>query len=510
MRIIVVSLYCLISILGYSQKYGNAWIVGYSNDSTFIPKIGKTVLNFSTGKLEFEYTFGQRKPDLGFTNASLATIDGKLKYFTDGYNIYSGDQNVISNGDSINFGPIWVDYDVGGYPTEYNHVFLPMPGKESTETILLHFNLDYYDPPLTERFTITPNFKMSKIRWDTVTGRDAVLFKDSIILKGDFIQKHMACTRHANGRDWWIIIEDYLTNNHRMFLLDPTGIHLKSIQKIGIPADSSDWTGNSLFTPNGMQYIKYLRGYQIQIFDFDRCYGELSNPQVIINDKTSTSSVNSYLEVSSNNRFLYLNSDSIIWQYDLFANDIKGSETIIGVWDGYYFMGQLNTDFHQMSLGTDGKIYVSCRSSTNLGHVINNPNEKGSNCNFQLRGLEIPAYMFGNFPKLPNFKLGALIGSTCDTIITSVKNESALHDNHVLVYPSETSSYISVKSINGKINSKIRIKLIDISGRILFSNEYENLNNEIHIPLFEYVEGLYLIDIKDNNGNHWLKKFIKL
>lgn len=486
-----------------SQNYGDAWIIGYDRDSTTWPKYGKTILDFSNGKLETNYTFGEPKPNLGFTNASLASKSGKLRYFTDGYHIFNGEQNIIPNGDSINFGPVWVDFnDV--YPTEYNHVFLPMPGEEENETILLHYNIEYY-PQFTKRFTYAPYFKIAKIKWNSNTNKDTVLFKDSIILKGDFIIHHMACTRHANGRDWWIIIEDYLTNNHRIFLLDPNGINLKKNQEIGIVADSFDWTGNALFTPDGGRYIKFLRGYQIQIFDFDRCTGELSNNKVIIDPSTFNKDL-CYIEVSPNSRFLYLNSDSLIWQYDLFASDIKSTETIVGAWDGYYFLGLYNTNFNQMSLGNDGKIYISCRSSSNLAHVINNPNEKGANCNFQLRGLEFEAFMLGNFPNLPNYKLGALTGSTCDTI-TSISNK--FEENGILIYPNPATSFVIINEIDGIIHSSVKLQIFDINGKICYSNEYHNLQKQIKIPLLEFPQGLYLVQISDINGNYWLNRFIK-
>lgn len=231
-----------------------------------------------------------------------------------------------------------------------------------------------------------PAFKITKIKGATYQNRDTVCFKDSIVSNGDFVEIHMACTKHANGRDWWIIIEDYLTNNHRIFLFDPSGIHLYRTQQIGEIADSLDATGNSNFTPDGSKFIKYLRGYQIQVFDFDRCSGILSNAKTI-NNELALNSDFCYLAISSNSRFLYFNCDSLIWQYDLYANDLKQTETLVGVWDGFYFKDQLSTAFNQMSLAEDGKIYVSCRSSTNLIHVINNPNEKGLNCNFILRGL---------------------------------------------------------------------------------------------------------------------------
>lgn len=475
--------------------YGAAWIVGYSNDSTFLPKYGKTEINFSSGNINVEYKFGEKLPELGYTNASIGNKNGTLRYFTDGFRIYDNKQKVISNGDSINYGRVWRDY-VGGYPAEYNHYFIPMPGKEDIQTALIHFTINYH-PDFIQRYFFAPVFKFSRIEFDRISKENLVSIKDSIITQGDFVQSHMALTKHANGRDWWIIIEDYLSNNHRVYLLDTSGIRLYANQKIGVPADSFDWTGNSIFTPDGEMFIKYLRGYQIQIFDFDRCLGILSNPRIVIN-KNALFKDYCYVVVSPNSQFLYLNSDSIIWQYDLHAKDIQSSETIIGEWDGYLFENRLTTSFNQLSLATDGKIYVSCRSSSIYLHVVNNPNEKGLNCNFHLRQIELPAFMFGNLPAPPNYNLLVKTKSSCDTLLSSSSNNLNVE---ISIYPNPVYNYFKIGS---DLHSYLYVRLLDLMGTIVkeYQKNYNNYYDVSDIPA-----GIYFIQVRLNNRDY-LKKII--
>jgi hypothetical protein len=296
----------------------------------------------------------------------------------------------------------------------------------------------------------------------------------------------MALTKHANGRDWWIIIEDYLTNNHRIYLLDTSGIRLFSTQELGVEADSFDWTGNSLFTPNGEMFIKYLRGYQIQVFDFDRCQGTLSNPRTVVNEKALYKDA-CFSSVSPNNRFLYLISDSTIWQYDLLASDIKGSETVVGEWDGFYFENRLTTAFNQSSLAMDGKIYVSCRSSSIYLHVINNPNEKGAGCNFELRQVELPAFMFGNLPTPPNYNLLSKKGSACDTLVlNSVVN--SIRGDEIGLYPNPIGTYFR----------------IDMVGNTL--RDYQG-NDPNYYDLSGIPPGVYMVHI-NGNGRSVIRKIV--
>ncbi|MEP7195180.1 MAG: T9SS type A sorting domain-containing protein [Saprospiraceae bacterium] len=478
-----------------SQNYGAAWIVGYSNDSSFYPKYGKSEINFSNGKIEINYRYGEEIPNLGFTNSSLAYKDGTLRYFTDGYRIFDQNQKIIQDGDSINYGRIWRDY-YDEWPSEYNHYFIPMPGKEEIQTIMIHFTIDYH-PEFIKRYTYTPELKYSLIEFDSLKNKSFIKIKEKIIAKGDFVEKHMALTKHANGRDWWIITEDFLSNNHNIYLLDTAGIKLYTTQKIGTPTDSFDWTGNSIFTQNGEMFIKYLRGYQIQIFDFDRCSGILSNPKVIINEKGHFKDL-CFITVSPNNRFLYLNSDSTIWQYDLFSSDIKNSETVIGEWDGYFFKNRLTTSFNQISLAPDGKIYVSCRSSSIYLHVINNPNEKGLNCDFQLRQEELPAFMFGNLPTPPNYNLTALKMSTCDTLL---KNYNYINEEF-RIYPNLIDNYFIIDSYS---HFDYRLRIVDMIGNVI--KEFKN-NNINHYDVSDIPSGIYIIQIEVKDGQYSKKIII--
>jgi hypothetical protein len=69
-----------------------------------------------------------------------------------------------------------------------------------------------------------------------------------------------------------------------------------------------------------------------------------------------------------------------------------------------------------MQLGPDGKIYAACASGVKSFHVIHNPDEKGLNCDYQQHGVALPTYNAFSIPSFPNFRLGPLDGSSCDTL----------------------------------------------------------------------------------------------
>ena len=180
------------------------------------------------------------------------------------------------------------------------------------------------------------------------------------------------------------------------------------------------------------------------------------------------------------------------------AKDIQSSETIIGEWDGYLFENRLTTSFNQLSLATDGKIYVSCRSSSIYLHVVNNPNEKGLNCNFHLRQIELPAFMFGNLPAPPNYNLLVKTKSSCDTLLSSSSNNLNVE---ISIYPNPVYNYFKIGS---DLHSYLYVRLLDLMGTIVkeYQKNYNNYYDVSDIPA-----GIYFIQVRLNNRDY-LKKII--
>lgn len=99
----------------------------------------------------------------------------------------------------------------------------------------------------------------------------------------------------------------------------------------------------------------------IQIFDYDRCNGNLSNFIQIENDSIKPSIwVN--VAISPNSKYLYASTNRKIFQYDLEAANIQASMEIVGIWDGFIYDRYFTTSFCDMQLAANGKIYISCAS----------------------------------------------------------------------------------------------------------------------------------------------------
>jgi hypothetical protein len=137
---------------------------------------------------------------------------------------------------------------------------------------------------------------------------------------------------------------------------------------------------------------------------------------------------------SPNGRFLYIGATVYVFQYDTWAADIVASVDTVAVYNGS--MNPFGSYFITMQMGPDGKIYESCGNGEKVYHVIERPDEKGDSCLFRQSYIQLPTFS-GGVPNFPNYRLGALAGSPCDTL-TSI-NEQAAQEQTIKVFPNPAS-----------------------------------------------------------------------
>lgn len=112
---------------------------------------------------------------------------------------------------------------------------------------------------------------------------------------------------------------------------------------------------------------------------------------------------------------MYIANTEYVFQYNLKSIDIASSVDTVAVFDGYVDDYGVAT-FSLMQIAPDGKIYFF-NGGQKWVHYISNPNKKGKNCNFIQRAFEMPAGGSpGGIPYYPNYRLGPLDGSLCDTL----------------------------------------------------------------------------------------------
>jgi hypothetical protein len=223
---------------------------------------------------------------------------------------------------------------------------------------------------------------------------------------------------------------------------------------VGTPAIGG--LGQACFSPDGSKYVhlslKAFGENYLNIYDFDRCTGELNNHiQYFFDSVIGAGGV----VISSNSRFLYLIEPESIFQFDLWADDIILSKTEVANYDGYQEAIPLTNDtlwtstrFFLGQLAPNGKIYINVSFATvRTMTTIESPNEKGGGCHVKQHSFHLPTLNQFTMPHFPNYRLGPLDGSPCDTLgldnfpVAKYRYEQVDSNDHLKVEFTDLSYY---------------------------------------------------------------------
>lgn len=420
-------------------------------------------------------------------NASICDSAGNLLFYTNGVYVADSAHQPMENSE-IDLGLLTGGSDEG---VNIPQIVLILPLPENQDIYYLFYKALYYATPQS----FGSKFYYSIIDMSIKNGLGGVLEKDHLVMEGVYFHwGQITACRHANGRDWWILLAETDSNRYYRYLLTPGGLEEFGFQEIGITVPIG--VGQAVFSPDGTKYgrldlVDLEAGGYIDIYDFDRCEGLLSN-QIQINYIDSSGAGG--LAFSPNSRFLYVPSTNHIFQYDLEAIDIPASKVIVGVYDG--FMSPFWASFFMAQLAPDGKIYVNAPNGVNVMHVINNPNEKGLACDFAQHSIELPTYNAFSLPNYPYFNLGALEGSPCDTLGTSSVTEASAHKLVVSLFPNPVEEEIQVRLSRPLLRDGV-FRVYDSIGRltkeIIFPAGQKEFGISIHLH-----SGVYFYEIREN------------
>ncbi|MBK7285930.1 MAG: hypothetical protein IPI95_01830 [Flavobacteriales bacterium] len=384
------------------QGLNNLWMGG-TNSEEPLP-FGGTDLDFSSGSVVLSYV--QRDIDFRRTSANITDADGNLLSSTNGAYIANAIGDTMLNGGGLNpsqYTSWWPE----GLHIAQGCLILPKPNAPGIY-YLLHGTIDDLSSSLSH------HLYMTTIDMSLDSGLGGAVSKNEVLIADTLNEGRITAVRHANGRDWWVFCFKANTNIHHRLLVTPSGVSVNGNQAIGVVRTPDH--GQACFSPDGSRYA-YYSGFgtaDLDIFDFDRCTGLFSNPvNIPIDDSNSFGGA----AFSPNSRFLYVTSVLDVYQYDTEASDIAASMVHIAHWDSTYSPGPpFATVFDIAQLAPDGKIYIGTGNSTLRMHVINDPDEPGLACNMVQHGVVMPTYYTNSLPNHPNYFLGPVDGSVCDSL----------------------------------------------------------------------------------------------
>ena len=407
---LLVSLLFIFSHL-VAQKFDNIWRMGYNWDGTTIYEVQGFELNFDTFPPRFYENQSRYRFQDGY--ASICDSAGYLQFLTNGCTLIGADDYSLPGGDTLTKGweLDWCEL-YAHYPFFKHHLFLPSPGHPDSMYL---FQVSSYKSDSGPLVVYDDELNYFLIDTKANDGLGSVVEGFKNVITDKFSYGELTAVKHGNGRDWWIPQVHLGENKISMLLLSKDSLYIHHAQKMG-PVWGDYGAFQATFSADGTMFARYNYYYGLYLYDFDRCNGMLSNLRYFPFIDDSDPGLNSSVAFSPDNHYLYfpINYDSL-FQMDLKAPDLAASVQLVATWDGYASDGFFRTKFGHIIPGPDGRLYVQPAATTKSMHVINRPNLGGEACDMQQHVFDFP-YYYRSPPNFPNYRLGPLDGSPCDTL----------------------------------------------------------------------------------------------
>ncbi|MFN8152684.1 MAG: T9SS type A sorting domain-containing protein [Bacteroidia bacterium] len=477
-KVLFIISYLLLTSSGILAQgyYNHVWLTGNN------PFAG-----FPNGRIVFDsigYIHSPEMRSMSFkgTEATICNAQGDFLMSTNGIWIANADNDTMMNGAGLNPGTGASSWPYG-LPMTSNAVFLPYPG-DTLKYILIHHSQEQYGAGY-------PAFQLYKTVIDVQldSGLGAVINKNEIILE-DTLNWGIGCVKHANGRDWWILMVEQASSKIYKLLITPYEVISASQY---LPNAHYSWFNGSQipFTMNGDRFSytandSINHNSYIVIANFDRCTGN------IYNDTSIQLTYGSYLwgtafSASGNN--LYACTSGKVFQ----INTDSLTVDTVAYYDGFISPPNLTccaTSFWNMYLAANGKIYITSGSSVQHIHEMNYPDSAGVACDLQQHAIDLGSYLhLRAVPNHPNYNLGPVVGSVCDTL--GVGLPEMQHDFHFGISPNPVAEG-PVKIIYLLPENKSGIfEVYNMTGQLVYKMNLPPWSTLQYVDLPELSEGVY-------------------
>ncbi|MBK8721821.1 MAG: T9SS type A sorting domain-containing protein [Saprospiraceae bacterium] len=177
------------------------------------------------------------------------------------------------------------------------------------------------------------------------------------------------------------------------------------------------------------------------------------------------------------------------------SKNIFLSADTVARWDSSRFENFWENNFSSMQLAPDGKIYITSTSSSKTFYIIDNPDIKGINCKVRKFGT-LTAH-FRGLPQYPNYRLGPLKGSPCDTLHVANK-DITLDDFDIKLFPNPASTDIKIDITLKEYDPVIKtdVIIIDVSGAIVQKYTMPDFAYLATIDISKLASGVYGVQLR--------------
>ncbi|MBK6988535.1 MAG: T9SS type A sorting domain-containing protein [Bacteroidetes bacterium] len=503
-KIVSINIFILLSSICYSQNRDNVWMLGYD----FISNNDRCGIDFSSGTPD---TFSVQSPMKFFiTNSSMCDTNSNLLFYTNGQWIANSNFDTLPNSENFNSGWATDSFYTSGLGFTQGVIALHAPN-EANKYYLFYITgeslFPYHLPTDSTTYYDGQPFHLSYSVIDMsldggLGGIDT--FKKNIHAIDDTITLgRLTACKHANGRDWWVITSKWYSNTYYKILISPDGVSPAYAQQIGsmvYPSDGLrdfDYRSQAVFSPDGSKYAMVSQSNELHLYDFDRCSGDLSNFRIAYIDTTNERIT--ACSFSPSGRFLYVSGYYNLYQFDTWNPDLQASQELVAQWDStvdsVFGIQQL---FFTHQLAPDGKIYINNFGGSRTMHVIDSPDIQGMLCNVQQHSFTLPNYN-SSIPNFPNYDLGALVGSVCDTL-TTINSIPIFFA--ITVFPNPAKDYFTINYDFQNIK-KADFVLYNALGEMVLKEKLYGVFKTLVVHTENLSTGIYYYHITDNESEFY-------
>ena len=464
--------------LAYCQT-DNVWQIGSASP---VPM----EVRFSAGIIDS--SINNRTMTFFLTNSAISDSSGNLLFYSNGD--YIDDYTYSRMPNSTAFNPSFTADSVGGLNMQQGVIIIPKPGNQF-QYYVFHINYEYfflnrdYYQPLELRYTLV-DMRLNNGRGDVDSSQKTIRVINDTLGNG-----RLSACKHANGRDWWILCHQYHSNLFYKVLVTPDTMIVSS-QNIGSVLTYANPGGQAVFNSSGTKLAVLQWDTIVDVMDFDRCSGMLSNYYML---PIRGNYFPNGIAFSRNGQFLYACTNISLYQFDMLAPDLEASRILVDTLDNFtnFFSRQY---FFDMKLAPDNKIYITANAASSYIHYINSPDSLGSACNLIQHGIRFSAWNIICLPNSPNYLLQAESNSICDSLnyTISIENKSSSFE----IYPNPTTGKIKINNLSNY--SSVKISIYNILGTLskkIIANE-----NSIELDVSNFSSGIYFMVITTPKGQY--------
>lgn len=395
-------------------------------------------------------------------------ISGDLLFYSNGINVWNRNHQIMFNGTGLN----------GNITAGYSAFPIKKPGAN---------NLYYLFTCDAEAGTKGIQYSIIDLDLDNGLGGITEVKNVQILQRAS---EKITATKHANGKDIWIITHEWNSNNFTSYLLSENELAVNPIIS-SVGAVHSGGT-NGVYNALGQISIN-LSGSKVvcaiydlnkyEIFDFDNSTGILTNPMSITNIPRAWGA-----EFSPNSRYLYTttwlgNQSDIVRQFDLSTNDQSAINQSVKTVGNLTSPNQTYKSGY-LQLGPDNKIYIAKFDATFIAS-INSPDNDFLSCDFTDNSISLG----GRLSKagLPAFlKENQIPKSIADNLLES----------DIKIFPNPASNFVYL-SVTKPIKS---VKLYNLDGKLIYRLDSPSYIN-LEINVFDLNSGIYIVEVESKNNS---------